>query len=289
MLLPCALLLTAAEAAAAALPCDIYAAAGTPCVAAHSVARALFATYTGPLYTVHRGSDGSVKAIGLIDGVVDTAAVTAFCSGQNELCTVQQIFDQSPKGNHLAAGASARGLLPVNATRQQFRIGAGSTRETGGGAALAGKPFYAAVFEGKMGYRNDTASGVAVGDEPESIYMVVSGKHYNDQWYDTRPLFVLGVCEGGEGEGGGAGRKQESTRSHNLTLFSFDCLVVSPSPPVPCTAAAAAPSLGPPSPRSSCFDYGNAETNIKDDGTGSMEASLHAATPILPRISSRGH
>ena len=31
-------------------PCDIYAADGGPCVAAHSTVRALYATYDGPLY-----------------------------------------------------------------------------------------------------------------------------------------------------------------------------------------------------------------------------------------------
>ena len=42
---------TAATATAAGLrPCDIYAAAGTPCVAAHSVTRALYSGYRGPLY-----------------------------------------------------------------------------------------------------------------------------------------------------------------------------------------------------------------------------------------------
>jgi hypothetical protein len=38
-------------------PCDIYSAAGIPCVAAHSVVRALYANYTGPLYRVSRSSD----------------------------------------------------------------------------------------------------------------------------------------------------------------------------------------------------------------------------------------
>ncbi|KAG5915040.1 hypothetical protein E4U42_000172, partial [Claviceps africana] len=33
-------------------PCDIYAAGGTACVAAHSTTRALYAAYTGPLYQV---------------------------------------------------------------------------------------------------------------------------------------------------------------------------------------------------------------------------------------------
>ena len=35
-------------------PCDIYAAAGDPCVAAHSTTRALYAGYNGPLYQVLR-------------------------------------------------------------------------------------------------------------------------------------------------------------------------------------------------------------------------------------------
>src|SRR5215472_4730865 len=47
-------------------PCDIYAAAGTPCVAAHSTTRALYASYNGPLYQVMRLSDRRVKDIGVV-------------------------------------------------------------------------------------------------------------------------------------------------------------------------------------------------------------------------------
>ena len=46
-------------------PCDIYAAAGTPCVAAHSSTRALYASYNGPLYQVMRQSDGKTLDIGV--------------------------------------------------------------------------------------------------------------------------------------------------------------------------------------------------------------------------------
>ena len=35
-------------------PCDIFAAAHTPCVAAHSMVRALYAGYDGPLYSLKR-------------------------------------------------------------------------------------------------------------------------------------------------------------------------------------------------------------------------------------------
>ena len=45
-----------------------------------------------------------------------------------------------------------------------------------------------AVFEGGMGYRLDNTSGVAKGDQPETIYMVVSGTHYNDRCCFVRSL-----------------------------------------------------------------------------------------------------
>jgi hypothetical protein len=47
-------------------PCDIYAADGTPCAAAHSTTRALYASYNGPLYQVMRQSDGKALDIGVV-------------------------------------------------------------------------------------------------------------------------------------------------------------------------------------------------------------------------------
>ena len=47
-------------------PCDIYAAAGDPCVAAHSTTRAMYAAYNGPLYQVLRQSDGKTLDIGVV-------------------------------------------------------------------------------------------------------------------------------------------------------------------------------------------------------------------------------
>ena len=148
-----------ASAGTGNLPCDIYAATGSPCVAAHSVARSLYSSYAGPLYAVTRASDGATKTIGVVTpgGVVDTAALASFCPAA-EQCMVQRIFDQSPQGNHIAPVLPRAG--PVNATKQAFTVG--------------GRAVYGAVFEGVMGYRNDTARGLAVGDEPESIYMVRS-------------------------------------------------------------------------------------------------------------------
>src|SRR4051794_28568380 len=87
-------------------PCDIYAAAGTPCVAAHSTTRALYAAYTGPLYQVQRQSDGALKDIGVVQpsgadpgGYADAAAQDAFCA--NTVCWITTLYDQSPNHNDL--------------------------------------------------------------------------------------------------------------------------------------------------------------------------------------------
>src|SRR3984893_8205436 len=90
-------------------PCDIYAAAGDPCVAAHSTTRALYASYNGPLYQVLRQSDGKTADIGVVrpiaspvpdaGGYANATTQDAFCA--NTYCWITTIYDQSPKHNHL--------------------------------------------------------------------------------------------------------------------------------------------------------------------------------------------
>src|SRR5689334_12769342 len=90
-------------------PCDVYAAANAPCVAAHSTTRALYAAYNGPLYKVLRQSDGKTLDIGLVQpadspvadagGYANAAAQDAFCA--NTVCWITTIYDQSPKHNDL--------------------------------------------------------------------------------------------------------------------------------------------------------------------------------------------
>src|SRR3569833_1242305 len=84
-------------------PCDIYGAAGTPCVTAHSTVRALLAGYNGPLYQVKRESDGKLLDIGIVrpsardgGGYADAAAQDRFCA--RSLCVINLIYDQSGKG-----------------------------------------------------------------------------------------------------------------------------------------------------------------------------------------------
>ena len=107
-------------------PCDIYQAAGTPCGAAHSMARALYSTYTGPLYQVQKASDKSTKDIMVgAGGFVDAASQDSFCSGTT--CTIPIIYDQSPNGNHLRVTFWAYWLMsggnPATANAAKITVG----------------------------------------------------------------------------------------------------------------------------------------------------------------------
>ncbi len=158
-------------------PCDIYQSAATPCVAAHSTVRALYGAYAGNLYQVRRVSDGSTQDIAVLSpgGFADSATQDSFCSG--EACTISIIYDQSPNGNHLTksppGGWLNNGGLEADAFAAPITIG---------GHSVYG--VYTTMNWdddiGAVGYRNNETEGVPVGDEPEVMYMVVSGKHYNE-------------------------------------------------------------------------------------------------------------
>ena len=164
-------LLLAAFAATAAAgggvmgPCDILGASGNPCVAAHSTVRALFAEYGGPLYTVTRSSDGRSASIGVLEagGFADTPAHDEFCPEMD--CVISTLFDQSPMKNHLGQRDK-----PVNASRHSITVGKGRDKS----------PVYGMWFEPGFGYHVDQTRGVATGNDPESIYAVMSGKNFND-------------------------------------------------------------------------------------------------------------
>jgi non-reducing end alpha-L-arabinofuranosidase len=159
-----------AHAGTEAAPCDIYASGGTPCVAAHSTTRALFAAYNGPLYQVRRAWDDTTLNIGVLTagGFANAAAQDSFCA--HATCVITKIFDQTSRHNDLniepngTAGPANSGVpaeaLPVTA---------------------GGHMVYGASFSGFMGYRHTPAgSGVAVNDQPEGMYMVTSGTHFNN-------------------------------------------------------------------------------------------------------------
>ena len=112
--------------AATSGPCDIYAAAGTPCVAAHSTTRALYAAYDGPLYQVKRASNGSTTDIYPLTagGYANAATQTSFCAGTS--CTITEIFDQSAHGNNLTIeGPGGNGGQDVGANADALPVLAG--------------------------------------------------------------------------------------------------------------------------------------------------------------------
>ncbi|MBR7827245.1 ricin-type beta-trefoil lectin domain protein [Actinospica sp. MGRD01-02] len=161
---------TAAPAHAATQgPCDIYAAGGTPCVAAHSTTRALYGSYNGNLYQVRRSSDNATLNIGVTSagGYANAAAQDSFCAGTT--CVITIIYDQSGRGNNLT-DAPAGGAQPGP---DNLAIA------TAAPTTLNGHEAYGVYVVPGTGYRDDTTNGIATGDNPESEYAIFDGTHYN--------------------------------------------------------------------------------------------------------------
>jgi hypothetical protein len=207
-------------------PCDVLAAAGNNCVAAHSTVRVLVQKYTGPLYQVCKGASaagpnscpgGQVMDIPAVGGYANSMVQDTFCAGAT--CTISIVYDQSGMANHLhpapAGGAKASPDNPVIATDLKTSIN--------------GHIVYGMFFKNgsNMGYRAGctgcavtTPHGTATGDAPETEYMVTSQN---------------GLFDG--------------------------C----------------------------CFDYGNAETDSRDDGNGTMEAVYFGGGVVWGTGSPGGH
>ncbi len=189
-------------------PCDVYAAAGAPCVAAHSTTRALYASYNGPLYQVLRQSDGRTLDIGVVQpssspvpdagGYADAAAQDAFCA--NTYCWISIIYDQSPKRNDLVQAPRGGFSGPAMGGFNNLPVADMAP------VTIMGHKVYGVFIEPGMGLRWNDARGTAVDDQAEGQYWVISGHHYNN-----------------------------------------GC----------------------------CFDYGNAETDSRDDGNGTMETTYY--------------
>jgi hypothetical protein len=187
-------------------PCDIYASAGAPCVAAHSTTRALYSSYGGPLYQVLRQSDLKTLDIGVVQpsaspvpdpgGYANAAAQDAFCA--NTYCWISIIYDQSPKKNHLIQAPRGGFSGPAMGGFNNLPIADMAP------VTIMGHKVYGVFIAPGMGLRWNDAKGTAVDDQAEGQYWVINGHHYNN-----------------------------------------GC----------------------------CFDYGNAETDSRDDGDGTMETT----------------
>lgn len=156
-------------------PCDLYADGKTPCIAAHSTTRSLYNAYSGPLYQVTRGSDGSSTDINALSAgsVADAEAQDSFCA--NTTCLISVIYDQSGKANHLTAappGGAASGPQPGGYDNTAAAVGAPVT--------VHGQKAYGVFISPGTGYRIDNGNSVPTGDQPQGIYAVLDGTHYND-------------------------------------------------------------------------------------------------------------
>ena len=186
-------------------PCDIYAAAGSPCVAAHSSTRALYASYNGPLYQVMRQSDGKTLNIGVVQpsegdpgGYADAAAQDSFCA--NTYCWITTLYDQSGNGNNLIQAPRGGFSGPAMGGFNNIPIADMAP------ITIMGHKAYGVFIEPGMGLRLNDTKGTAVDDQAEGQYWVINGHHYNN-----------------------------------------GC----------------------------CYDYGNAETDSRDDGDGTMETTYY--------------
>jgi hypothetical protein len=151
-------------------PCDIYASAGTSCVAAYSSVRALYSNYNGSLYQVTRASDNTSLDVGLLatGGYANAAAQDTFCSGTS--CIITKIYDQSPQHNDLTieGPGTAVNHADVGANASMLPITAG------------GHSVYGIYLPPGTGYRRVTTTGIATGSAPESMYEVASGTNVNN-------------------------------------------------------------------------------------------------------------
>ena len=162
-------------------PCDIYAAASAPCVAAHSTTRALYAAYTGPLYQVLRQSDGKTLDIGVVapakvpsgdtGGYADAAAQDAFCA--DTVCWIATVYDQSGKGNNLIQAPRGGFSGPVMGGYNSLPLADQAP------ISILGHKAYGVFVTPGSGLRQNDAKGTAVDDQAQGQYWVINGQHYN--------------------------------------------------------------------------------------------------------------
>ena len=161
--------------------CDIYAAAGDSCAAAHSTTRALYASYNGPLYQVLRQSDGKTLDIGVVQagaspvpdagGYADSAAQDSFCA--NTYCWITKVYDQSPMHNDLTQ--APRGGFSGPALGGFNNVPLADMAPI----TISGHKVYGVFIAPGMGLRQNDVRGTAVEDQAEGQYWVVNGKHFN--------------------------------------------------------------------------------------------------------------
>jgi non-reducing end alpha-L-arabinofuranosidase len=190
-------------------PCDIYGAAGQPCVAAYSTVRRLLSTYTGPLYQIRVGSSQfniggqlvtnpaqaqlpnaqqggaripytTTPQLGELvdipqtaDGFADPAIQLERCP-LGTTCTVSLIYDQSGRGNHMPVAKGGQNAGGIYAELDDFE----TVMDARAALTVGGHPVYSLFMQPRQGYRLTTpGNGVPVDQEPQGMYMLADGTH----------------------------------------------------------------------------------------------------------------
>ena len=161
-------------------PCDIYAQANMPCVAAYSMVRALSKSYKGPLFQVRAGSSstnntmsgGTTKDIlPGADGFVDTATVDAACG--TGYCTVSVLYDHSGNGNDIKRAPKGSTAGGASGAEDDYESIATNGQVTAGGHKV-----YSLYMNKHEGYRVQTGvkgKNVPTGSQPQGTYMIADG------------------------------------------------------------------------------------------------------------------
>ncbi len=159
----------ASAVAATSGPCDIYASGGTPCVAAHSTTRALYAAYNGALYQVqarvgqrhprHRRAERGRLRQRRRAGLVLRRHELRHHHHLRPVRPGQQPHPGAPGG---FTGPAAGGYDNLaNATAAPVTVG--------------GHKAYGVFVAPGTGYRNNNTNGIATGDQPEGMYAIFDG------------------------------------------------------------------------------------------------------------------
>ncbi len=177
------------------LPCDVFEAAGYPCVSAHSSVRSLRLGYTGPLYQLCRGGSQAgpsscqgetmdifpapvgTSCAGVcettVEGYANVCEHRAFCEGVE--CTITKLYDQAA---HTAGPPNDLEPAPPGGAKP---TPANPVKASDLPVAINGHTAYGMLFRPGMGYRAGcngcaTANGtdLATGDQPQTIYMITS-------------------------------------------------------------------------------------------------------------------
>jgi hypothetical protein len=124
-----------------------------------------------------RASDGTTKNIGVVHapgsgGYADSAEQDAFCA--NTTCLISKIYDQSPNRNDLTQPPRGGFSGPALGGQDNLPVA------TMAPVTLAGHKVYGVFIEPGTGLRDNKTTGVAVDDQPEGMYMMVDGTHFND-------------------------------------------------------------------------------------------------------------